>query len=613
MKNQSDNMQEYSGELDDDFGVAIGGALAGLRPEPEDFAAGVRERIEQGERAIRKSGPGRVFAARWARIAAAYLPPLMIPRGVAEVGLTAGGVAVKKSLWKWIPGVLAFPLLMLAMVVASFVWGVRSTRVKDDQGTLQDLSAYQVSVFWKTHRFTSLIVVVVFLVSVRSMPYEAVALFSIVSMFALMGLIRSLASAGLASRAEVGRRCGDFLLSTVIWGYFLITQWVPTDLDAGSRLALGLMPVVGGSLCLWLGKQDVLGWSRLRNQRLLLPVLAALIAAGCFVFLMTGHTAGTRSTALGYVASGFQDREDLSREWVEVIGSYRHLSATTGPAPEPEAFKVALGTYVDQVLRGESQVSASMPGLWELSALGWLDPSAYVIFRSASREKALLERGRLSHDIRRAYMTVATLDAAGALENSDRTRIGNLILKSTDEEPGHNALEDLWVRKLLLERLGYSNETGRLAAAVEASLIATWTVNSDQDQACFSAGPDSVERDTKGVARSEHLTPTWLPATDFALRLMASYGVPACVDLTLLACYLREHARHERLSADASNALAAAMLERVYDLDRALIPSEPSGIWAAIAQARVLLAVALLVSFCVIMTSRAPDSLEAEC
>lgn len=223
----------HSGSFDDDLGGAIAAALAPLAPEPEEFAAGVRERVARGEAAGDAKASGPLRFSSWLRSAAAFLPPFLLPRELAEAGLVAGGLALKKSAWKLVPGVVAFPAIALVTVVATFFFSAQRSGARGEQTTHANEAQREVMDWWRRHWIATFASLAGLLYLGWRAPIEAVTLFVALSMLALVGVYGSLARAGLATREEVGKRAGQFQMMLLAWGFQLVSFAPSGGLPAG--------------------------------------------------------------------------------------------------------------------------------------------------------------------------------------------------------------------------------------------------------------------------------------------------------------------------------------------------------------------------------------------
>ena len=99
-------------EFNDALGAEIADALSPYAPDPEEFADGVQERVEQRQVAVDAPRSLPLFVRR----AASFLPPLLLPLGLAKTGAAATNVASKGAALKFLPGVLALPAAIALMV-----------------------------------------------------------------------------------------------------------------------------------------------------------------------------------------------------------------------------------------------------------------------------------------------------------------------------------------------------------------------------------------------------------------------------------------------------------------------------------------------------------------
>lgn len=620
--------------LDDDFGLAIGAALGDLRVNPEDFAAGVAKRIEEGERKIRKSGPGRVLSIAWLRQAASFLPPFLVPRALAEAGLTFGGVAVKKGAWTWLPAVLALPVLLFSMLIASFVWGVRRVGDVRDQGVVEDLAGYQVRQWWKEHRLVSVGSQVALLYFGAMAPLEAVTFFVMLAIVAQLGVFKSLASIGLASRAEIGQRCGEYLFFVVIWTFLMMTAWVPVGDGLIVRASLVFLPVVGGAVCLRLGSLDRLGWSLRHKQRVLLPVLASTVF-GLWILVFAGSTRATRIDAVDYVEQGFLEEEHFGWQVKTIAATYEHLSAAGTGAPDLRAFRERLSGHLQELRDLNPERDNNYRGVAESAVLGWLTPEDIALFQDERRQERLTAYKHPLLSLGDVYMAVRNRMQEGSLSATERGRIAERIVAGVQENPNPlsgwpgaeravsirvpGAREDgnpvsVWWAVQILEALELPTRVEQLREVAQVVLRDTWTGTAGSSAGCFAPYASAVERTSYGAPLPDQAPLRWLGSSDRALRLMARFGVPSEVDLDAFAAFLDEARVHPRFAHRMQGSvLAAAMREHVAQLGGTSPQQDQPTLWTQLAELRAVLAVLLLVVFCIVLTARAPMTAIEDC
>lgn len=593
---------EHSGSFDDDFGGAIAAALAPLAPEPEAFAAGVRERVDRGEGqdGVKASGPLRFSS--WLRSAAAFLPPFLLPRELAEAGLVAGGLALKKSAWKLVPGIVAFPAIALVTVIASFFFAARRSGAQGEQSTQAKEAHYEIMGWWRRHWLATFVSFGLLLYLALRAPMEAVILFVALSMFALIGLYGALGRAGVATREEVGKRVGQFQLTTLAWGLTFISRSVPVDMPRWIGLIAPALLVLGCVTCFGLavrGRGDRL--TRIGLYLAALPLV--LILFGAVVLLVkNAERRASRADAVAYVEREFEVVSETPL-FGQLAGTVHHLRADGGPVPDLTLLEEAVHARLDR-----AQTAEELPnplGYWPIDELGLIRAEDLARYRDEYKEEQLTSSSKPLSNCEHDYLPCMARLRLDGLDDAERDHIAVRIVRGAPDEVGHGDLEELWCRVRFLEELGRSEAIEELAPAVRRALLASWTGGPGFEQGSFAPAPSLVTRDDAGRPVEERLSFVWLGATDWGLRLIGRFGAPAEIDLGQLAAYLDEQAVHYGGSLDERHALAAAARSHVRVLRGDAAESE-GRYWRMLLELRATLAVALLVALCLLVTLRAP-------
>ncbi|MDF1839259.1 MAG: hypothetical protein P1V35_15430 [Planctomycetota bacterium] len=201
-------------DLDDALGQAIGEAMGPERTDGDEFAAGIQERIDaEAGRMSNLSG--------FARAAAAFVPPILLPKAMLQGGSVLGGATLKGSGWKAAPGFAAFPALVLVMLTFSLALLVQRMVVRGPQRFERSEAQKEVITWWKRFFVPVGLVLIGLIWWGTHAPIDAVIMFVLLSMVSLVGILGSLARAGLATRREVGVRAGSFLINLMAYGYML--------------------------------------------------------------------------------------------------------------------------------------------------------------------------------------------------------------------------------------------------------------------------------------------------------------------------------------------------------------------------------------------------------
>ena len=593
---------EYSGSFDDDFGGAIAAALAPLAPEREAFAAGVRERVErnEGQDDAKASGPLRFSS--WLRSAAAFLPPFLLPREFAEAGLVAGGFALKKSAWKLVPGFVAFPAIALVTVIASFFFAARRSGAQGEQSTQAKEAHYEIMGWWRRHWLAAFVSFGLLLYLALRAPMEAVILFVALSMFALIGLYGALGRAGVATREEVGKRVGQFQLTTLAWGFTFITRSVPVDMPRWTGLIAPGLLVLGSVSCLALavrGRKDRL--ARVKLYLLVLPLLLVLLGA-LTLLVKKAERRASRADAVVYVERDFGEIS-ATPLFGQLAGVVHHLRADGGPVPDLTLLEAAVHARLDR-----AATAAELPnplGYWPIDELGLIREEDLAHYRDEYKEVQLTKSDLPLVNCEHDYLPCVARLRIDGLDDGERDHIAVRIAQGASEEVGYGDLEELWCRVRLLEELERPGLIEQLAPAVRRALLDSWTAGPGFEQGSFAPAPSLVTRDDVGRPVEERLSFVWLGATDWGLRLIGRFGAPPEIDLGQLAAYLDEQAVHHGGSLDERHALAAAARSHVRVL-RGEEAENEGRYWRMLLELRATVAVALLVALCLLVTLRAP-------
>lgn len=608
---RQDNLDPGAGETLD---AAIAEALAPLRPDPEDFAAGVRERIEEAEESGGVAPLGSARTGGWLRSAAAYLPPFLLPREVAETTLLAGGLAVKKSAWKLLPGAVAFPAIVVFALLGSFVFALRRAAVGggQEQVAARD-SRREIQGWWTEHRGGACVAVALLIGLLWYAPVDALVGFMMVSMLAMVGLVGALSRVGLASRAEVGLRAAGFQL-TLLCLTLQAGQWmVPEHGPTWTVNLLTPLFLLGIYLCRRLALQSPGGRER---DDLEAPVLRrgltlSVVVLAVFSFFTSVHQV-SRTDAVDYVAGGFEGGwssliagADINLEDEELAGILIHLESDGGPAPSRGPLVQELrAELARQAREGDGSLSLSL--LESAASLGIFDgEDARTILSRYAGDDDDLENPRPVIRPSSLVLPVVVRTLLGELTEEDRDRIANRLVPLDPERRGRETPEDLTTRTLLLDLLERGERAGELAVEVERVLVSCWSGGPGLERGAFARFSSLVDRDDEGRSTETRPTSVWLDSTDHGVRLLDRFGVPAQVDLSQLSAYLRDQSTESGHSLDSRHVLAAALACHVAAMDPDYGPASP---WQVLVAQRLLLSVGLLVALCVFITLRAPHA-----
>ena len=601
--------EDYSGSFDDALGAEIAAALAPFAPDPEEFEAGVRERIEGGAQQ-----PAQL--SLWVRNAAAFFPPILLPRGMAELGLSGGSLALKQGGWKLLPGLIALPVIMLAGAIASFVLVLRRAEIGPQQRTDLD-DTRETMRHWGSILFGA--IGALFLVELGAtfvggpelVKDIAVGVLS-VSMLSMITIVGALSRAGLASRAMVGQICAS-VLAFLIFVEGPMTQglWRGRHGDGTwDWLAPLLVMGAGAFYCAYLAKGSE-GALRLeeeaRKQRgtptrpekvfALLHLLVALAIFGTMKVLDSRVVTieGAREYVEGGYASSSAPFQSEARELVEMLAHARSSEESLVDTSQLEA------SFARELeARGDA---ASELEFWSAGLAGLLSPEGVQRFRDEDEERRLLERSSRVHHVRHACLPILAKLQAGGWSETERATVAERLL--VEEGLERDSSLELLCRAELLERLGQGERTSELAPAVERLLRSTWVADPGEPGGSFASSSERADDLRADARQREFGVYEQVIASSTAVRLIDRFGAPAEIDLDRLDRFLRRASRHGSGSPGSSQLLAASTRGHLRAL-RGEPTSTSSTTFDWLLEKRVYLALMLLTLACVVVTLRAP-------
>ncbi len=591
-------------DLDDALGQAIGEAMEPERCDSDDFAAGIRERIEGSEGGASKLS---VFA----RSAAAFMPPILLPKGMLKGGATAGGFTLKNVGWKAFPGVMAFPAVILMMVTVTFIMSVRRASVSGPQREERKDAQAEVAAWWRKFIVPVALTIVVLILFGKMAPLEAILLFVAVSMVFLVGIYGVLARAGLATRREIGYRAGGFLFNLVVYGQIFSGLADTLGLDQAWAFGVPMCLALGAAWCIVLGagdnasgKQAWKGWMAVVGCAVLMLVLSYLSGLG-------KETAG-RADALQYVQAEGRSGANLRSYANDIAGAAWYLGTDGGEAPDLEGVEKDVHAWIDMAKTTEKGPDLNYLGLLGVEDLGLLREKDYAAFRDNYRQSKLLTDKRSILDPKHTMLQIVQRELEQPLTNSEKDIIVSRVLGWVKKESTYNGAEDLYYRSRILEKIGRHGDVAKLEKAVQIQLRDTWVTDLAGKHACFAPGLKSLEPSKLVPEPRKGLYSGWIPASDYSLRLMVRFGVPDHVDLTLFDAYLADCAKkHKRIDLRGGQARAAAMRAFVRSTHEWQLVPDPH-ILAVVFRYRLFLAGLILSLFCVFVTLRTPKTVLLE-
>ncbi len=347
-------------------------ALAPRRPDPEAFGAGIRERIrEAAEGAEGGAEPLRMGPLSMERLpepavagglgwAAGLLPPMLLSKGASKAVLGAGTAAASKVgtklTFKALPALAAMPLFTLLMIAATFVYAIRGQLGLSGDGAQRtdELEAASAVRAWWGRNLVPTLITAALLVTVFALDPSGffgdghgLVLLLLASAVAAVAQLRGLSAEGLASREQVGKQMGGFLL--FVFGFALQAQQF-VDV-AGSASSAGILErsapflvvpalLLSATLCLGLGKAAGTG-SRKHVVRAV-AIWALVIGVLGPLWATFGHVEADAEDVRGWVSETTEEELSEPSRWDAFGQALRMMDAAGEPLPDLSAFEAVV-------------------------------------------------------------------------------------------------------------------------------------------------------------------------------------------------------------------------------------------------------------------------------
>lgn len=537
-------------------------ALRPHRPEADEFARKVRERIDVAE--------SRAQAPRsWLENAAAVLPPGFL---TLKPALLTGSKGSAKGA---VPALLAMPAISLMMLLLTFWAALRSIgRLSAAEADGSEQMVVDVRHWWSRHHFLAIASYALIFVLLIVRPADAFVLLLIVSMAALVILLRGISAAGLADQVNVSSRCLGLLIIlgcvTFQFTMFVSERWTPVVLFAGAFL----VALRGGLL-------------RARYHRSKAAGIAAPVILLGFT-LLTGWIA---------LRPGVPDQEER-----------RHQAESFDPSqgsPYWEEWSLCVAALADagirvDVSRAEAWLRERIAGNQEINPYirrhairaGLLEADEWVAVRDASRAQRLLDTPGPIPFLVQEVSQLQALVHLPALDERQRDRLVSRLRETWSQDRRYNSFEEMLIVERTLEALGAAIDPAEARAEVHDALRRCW-------RADRRSGKPSG-----GFSNSPTLDHVDLEATFRGIELMVRHGVPDEIDLRQIEHYLHETSRtalpfFPRLQPAWLAAGASDLLDRRLEVP-AVTP------WELLLESRMLLGAVLLVLLSLHVTRSAP-------
>ncbi|MGE3175365.1 MAG: hypothetical protein AB7O97_22260 [Planctomycetota bacterium] len=563
------------------------------RPDPEAFAAEVRARAERLAQRPRPKLPG------YLRAAAALLPPVVLPEGLAA-GVSSA-VATKASL-KLVPAALALPAATLAMIVVTAWFVLRRLFAGANQDGAQfadpKRAEREVAAWWRQHGVLAGGAFLGSMAMILLAPIEAATLLLLLSTLALFLVWSRLAQVGLASRSEIGRRAAG---SLVFLAAFSMQISQPALLDGLGQVGSWLVtPLLAGTAAICaLFSGDRRRRQVLVGSLLLFALSLGLIGAHFGIGLRFGRVTITTADAVAWIERGAPSGRDYAHAG-DVARCVAMLEAAGLPRPDLRRFAADLHERLDRDYRAGSFNDLYAP---DVAALGLARPSDWAEWFDAYRDEHLFDRDRAlrsAHD----RLPVMVRAAQHGLTAAQRDVLAERVLLAALEPKSFDSVPNLLDNANLLEFLGHAPSVPRLRERTLELLRARWVRATGTDAAAFAPHPQTEP--------SERLTFVWLDDTIDGVEAMLRFGAPDYVDVAALARYLQaethQHRRDSLIAIGAKAACALAALRAMPGYRDRVADAGGQSLLEPVMQYRLLGAVTLLCAVALLITLRSPKA-----
>ena len=627
MKDTLHIKDKFEGEQDE-LGHKLFEAFEDLRPEAGEFRKGVQDRIDAASLEGSSGSAGKMHSLRnvpsFARRAAAFFPPVLLPKSIAKFGVGAP-VATKMGA-KLIPGVVLFPAISILMICFTLIIGLRMvfTRPSGPQRQDEREARADTSAWWRRFWIPVLLMVGALIWLMFEVPGDAFTLLITISTVAFLGVYASLSRAGLATRREVGTRAGAAMFWLVGLSIQLATPQRSIGISIWGGWLVPLVLVIGGSLCLYLGKA---GGGRKGIG--VLPVAGALgdLILGPRRYLLMGGLAWCAIVGFQFIPLSQQEATpEAVRAWLSTYEDGSRVedldqTVTNFLAAAEAPFDLrALGRAGRERLDREFE-SGIFNSLYAsaFARLGFLEDEDYRHFVDQRVIDKLLSPTRMSRNGEHLMPEILAHLRFDSFTPEERNLIADKAIATLDPTNQYANAEHLQWIVHLLDALELSGRLDELAPALDEVLQATWCRTVNGEEAAFSSYRDNIERDENGGSSETRLTFIWGHATSISVWLMSRFGFPewmSASDLGALDAYLSDKSHYYPGSGispfEAETASARTLLHTTKAWAEAQAEVERGrSLPHTLFRLRAVIAAVLLAAFSVFLTWRAPEELPA--
>ena len=605
---------KFEGEQDE-LGHELFEALEGLRPEAGEFCQGVQERIAAAGLEGLPGSAGKVHSMSsvpsFARRAAAFFPPVLLPKSIAKLGL--GAPVASKMGAKLVPGVILFPAISILMICFTLLLGLRMVLARPSGPQRQNHreARADTSAWWRRFWIPVLVVMGASIWLMFEVPGDAFTLLITISTVAFLGMHASLAHAGLATRREVGARAGSAMFFLTALAMQIPTSRRPFGAFIPEGWLVPLILVIGGTVCLYWSKTKQGALASYGPRRILVGggIMSLMIVA--LQFSPLTKTEATPEDVRVWLAT-YSDGsrvEDLD----QTVTNF--LAAAEAPFDLQTLGRVARERLDREFAQGDFNTLYAPA----FARLGFLEDQDYRQLVDQQAIDKLLSSKPMSRRDEHVVSAILAHLRFDSFTLEERNLIADKAMATLD--PANlfgNAEHVQWIVHLL-DTLDLSERLDELAPAVDEVLQATWCRTVHGEEAAFSTYRDHIERDESGESVEKRLTFVWGHATSTSVWLMSRFGFPGWMsasDIGALDVYLSDKSHYYPRSGispyDAETASARALLHTTKAWAEAQAEVERGrSLLDNLFRLRVVIAAVLLVAFSVLLTWRAPEELPA--
>lgn len=603
MSHAEEQSHEWHQAREDENATAIAEALAHLRPDAEEFAEGVARRIERaGEKAAEstlhsasRQPAERSTWMRFGRRAAVFLPVWLLPKPLMKLLAVAAVPVAKKSAWYYVPGLVALPLVMVAISVVSFFYAVKQAVIQDAGEPDVDVTAGLDLLIRKyiLYFFIALIPLLAF-TGFRPLDGAVLGLLALLALFVGLVQISMRSSRRTRSDLGVGFALGLGMISTVCPVAILAeNHWLG---EFGARwIYFGF--VLGAIICAVLArpfpKRGSLGGI------LLGFAVVSVVNSGKTMTRLT-----TREEVIEFVERGSDEKLEL-----RPLSNGTYIAALDELAKgERSPDTSVLREQLAAGHREEGDTTSESVLIRELKEAGYFRGRDYEDLDGVMLARILETRIDWGYSgLREAVKALRKRE----LSEAERERFAQYILAGKPDGSSWRMVGGLLSAVAMLEQLGDHQPSERMAEAAREFVRLSWTGSLGDRKAGFDFDlPESGDVANRAARKtsSKHL---YLPASTRALALMTHFGVPDEIDLEALEVFLWLKARHSIFDdVDSKQVQAYVALETLHRLPEwQPIAVERASVLGVLTRYRVLIAALLLILFCIVVTLRAPKAI----